>query len=383
LIWRWYRIGKKRYTRSMDRIFYGNLDSLFHQNAILAILVCGFFFFPVFFDRDYIIAAVYLSVAGSATVLAFLSVYLRKNYKKGAHISRFTVFSLIVISYAVIVFFGIFLSVIINPLRPASVYLPILVAALFFVTASPPFKLWLTLIGWAVFLAAAAMIKTPDVMTYEIANSAVAIALSLILSWHGSMLRITSTDKTINLEIERDTYQSQSTVDELTALKNRRDFMQRLDRYINRPRYPDDSCCLAISDVDYFKNYNDYYGHKQGDECLQAIGKAFGALEREKGVYAARIGGEEFAFLWFVDDSSDIESELAQILDAISNLNIPHERSKIAPHVTMSIGAYVLRCGQHSDLSAVYEHADKALYKAKREGRNRFIIHDSRSPLSS
>ena len=378
LTWRWYTLGKQRYTQSMDRIFFSNLDSLCTQNALAAILVCCFFFFPVFFDRDYKIALVYLAVAALMAVLSALSALLGKKHKNGKNVDKVDVFSIIVISYTIIVFFGIFLSVIINPLRPASVYLPIIVAALFFVTASPPFKLILTLIGWAAFLAVSFMIKSPEVMAYEVTNSAVAIALSLIVSWHGSMLRITSADKTIALENERDIYHDQSMVDELTTLKNRRDFMQRLERYFNRPRYADDVCCLAIADVDYFKNYNDYYGHQKGDECLRAIGKTLGAYERGKNIYAARVGGEEFALLWFVGESVNIEDELQQILESVKKLNIPHEQSDVAPYVTLSMGAYVQRCGFQCGLNIVYENADKALYRAKSEGRNRLVVHDAR-----
>jgi len=362
----------------MDRLFYSNIDSLSHQNTITAVLVCGFFFFPVFFDKDYAIAITYSIVAGISTILSLVALYFSKQYKSGKKISQFTVYTLIVFTYAVIVFFGTFLSVIINPLRPASVYLPIIVAAMFFFTVSPVFKLIVTLIGWAAFIAVAARVKTPDIMAYEITNSAAAIALSLILGWHASMLRITSTDKTIALEKERDSYHDQSTVDELTTLKNRRDFMQRLERYLNRPRYTDDAFCLAIADIDYFKNYNDYYGHKQGDECLRSIGKALGDLAQKKNFYAARIGGEEFALLWFVDSSTDVEAELQQVHDAIRALNITHERSAVAPKVTLSIGAYVLYCSFENDFNTVYERADQALYKAKNDGRNRSIVHDAR-----
>jgi len=378
LSWRWYTLGKSEYTKSMDRLFFTNLNSLYIQNTLLAILVTGFFFFPVFFDKDYGIAITYCGVVLFAAFFSAISAYLRKQHRGGKPVSRTIVYALIAMNYSLIVYFGVFLSVIINPLRPASVYLPIIVAGLFFYTISPLLNLTLTLIGWFVFIGMAIVIKTPDVIVYEVTNSAAAIALSLILSWHGSMLRITSEDKTISLEQERDTYQSQSTVDELTSLKNRRDFMQRLDRYFNRPRHADDSFCLAIADIDYFKKYNDLYGHNQGDECLRAIGKVLGDLGHSKNIYAARLGGEEFALLWFIDSSTDVEGDLQQIHDAIKELNIPHEDSDVATHVTLSIGAYVLNCGFEKDYQVVYERADKALYKAKHDGRNRIIINDAR-----
>jgi diguanylate cyclase (GGDEF)-like protein len=172
------------------------------------------------------------------------------------------------------------------------------------------------------------------------------------------------------LEEERNKYEDQSITDELTQLKNRRDFNQTFRRFLSNYRASDDWLCIALTDIDYFKLYNDHYGHQQGDECLRKIGKAINS----SGVYAARVGGEEFAMLWFEKDPAHADKVIHQLIDTIKNLKIPHEKSKASDYVTMSIGVYIWRCGSYHDMQNLYDLADKALYTAKGSGRNCAIV---------
>ncbi|MDR2167679.1 MAG: GGDEF domain-containing protein [Clostridiales bacterium] len=377
--WRWYALGKLQYKQSMERLFYGNLQGMYFQNLIMTFLVGLFFFVPVLFDQNNTIAAVYFAVMIASTALSIFAGFWRKRRQKDLPVKPFVIYVIIFASYALIVFFGTYLSVIINPYRPAAVYLPMLVAALFFFTVSPPLKVSIALVGWIPFLAFSIAIKPAEAWIYDILNSAVAVVLSLIIGWYGSMLRMVAADKTISLEEERDAYQKQSREDELTGLKNRRDFMQHFARCIEKPRHTDDAICLVFADIDHFKDYNDHYGHSKGDDCLRAVGLALGEFAAKNGIYAARIGGEEFALLWFVEENEDIEAKLKGLHKAIDGLNIPHASSKVAPNVTISMGAYITRCAAENDFNHVYDQADKALYAAKRGGRNRYIIHDSRT----
>jgi diguanylate cyclase (GGDEF)-like protein len=180
----------------------------------------------------------------------------------------------------------------------------------------------------------------------------------------------------MRLEEERNEYRDQSTIDELTRLKNRRDFKQTFNRYLNNFRSSDDLLCIVILDIDCFKNYNDFYGHPKGDECLRSLGKAFIELSESENFYAARIGGEEFSMLWFEKDRVEAENIVIKIFDAVNDLEIPHEKTNVANvnHVTVSIGLYVIRCGSSNDMEAIYKFADMALYEAKNNGRNRAVI---------
>jgi diguanylate cyclase (GGDEF)-like protein len=114
-----------------------------------------------------------------------------------------------------------------------------------------------------------------------------------------------------------------------------------------------------------------------GDDCLRSIGGVLNSLIESQGVYAARVGGEEFALLWFENNITHVDVIVSHIADKISDLNIPHEKSKVCSHVTLSIGIYVERCGSPSDAEELYDLADRALYVAKEGGRNCAVVNGS------
>jgi len=94
-------------------------------------------------------------------------------------------------------------------------------------------------------------------------------------------------------------------------------------------------------------------------------------------IYAARVGGEEFALLWFEKDVANVDNIASLIRNAINDLHIPHEKSEIAEYVTISIGIHVVKCDASNDMQVIYDSADKALYAAKRDGRNCVVITTS------
>ena len=151
--------------------------------------------------------------------------------------------------------------------------------------------------------------------------------------------------------------------------------MQTFQRFIVNPRQPDNYLCLAIIDIDFFKRYNDHYGHPKGDECLRNIGKVLNSLNESMNIYVSRIGGEEFAMLWFDKDVLNAKEIAAKVNQMIRDLNIEHEHSEIAPYVTISIGVHISLCGTIKDKQILYDLADKALYAAKTSGRNCAVIN--------
>jgi diguanylate cyclase (GGDEF)-like protein len=111
-----------------------------------------------------------------------------------------------------------------------------------------------------------------------------------------------------------------------------------------------------------------------GDDCLRGIGRVLNSLMDSMGVYTARVGGEEFAMLWFEQDRAHVDAVVFNLQQLIKSLEIPHEKSRVAQYVTVSIGIHVERCGSSGDVQAVYDLADKALYTAKKSGRNCAIV---------
>jgi diguanylate cyclase (GGDEF)-like protein len=130
-------------------------------------------------------------------------------------------------------------------------------------------------------------------------------------------------------------------------------------------------------DVDFFKTYNDYYGHPAGDDVLRAVGGVLKQFSVDENVFVARVGGEEFLAIWTENRVTEAERLALKLRQNIIDLNIPHIKSAIAPYVTASIGLYIMRGGAEDTATQLYQNVDLALYKAKESGRNCIVALDS------
>jgi diguanylate cyclase (GGDEF)-like protein len=357
----------------MDSLFVHNLLRLRQINVVISIAVGSLALYSLIIDKNVFSAGIYIAVSIIAMLIAVYSNYKMQIAQK----SNRSIFVIIALFYANIMLFGIYLSVWSSPDKLASIFLCLLICALQMLINPLFFNLGLTLSAMAVFIISTIMVKVPDNAFLDIINVLIAGAISMYLSWHISKLRLGMEISTNMLEDERNNYFDQSTIDELTKLKNRRDFMQTFQRYLASYRTSDYLLCIAICDVDYFKNYNDHYGHPMGDDCLRSIGDVLNDLMESMGVYAARVGGEEFALLWFENDITHIETVVSHITGKIRSLEILHEKSNVSTHITISMGIYVEPCGTSTNTMALYDLADKALYAAKGGGRNCAIVNGS------
>ena len=127
-------------------------------------------------------------------------------------------------------------------------------------------------------------------------------------------------------------------------------------------------------DVDYFKRYNDAYGHLSGDACLRKIAEALNDSLPRAGDLVARYGGEEFAALFHVTDLAGLKTVAERMRKTIEALNIPHRDSTVSPWVTASIGGAACRPGLTDGQRRFMDKADQQLYVAKQAGRNRISI---------
>lgn len=157
--------------------------------------------------------------------------------------------------------------------------------------------------------------------------------------------------------------------DELTGLYNRRKMNAYIEQEIMNDQKDIHSVGILMLDVDYFKNYNDSYGHPQGDAALRAIGTVMGEISDAHDIFVARYGGEEFIIIiknrtW--EQVSVIAQEIKQTIDG---LKIPHKTSKVSKMLTVSIGLHY-STGNQTDIYGLIKKADDALYEAKVRGRN-------------
>ncbi|MBD2531199.1 PleD family two-component system response regulator [Nostoc flagelliforme FACHB-838] len=174
--------------------------------------------------------------------------------------------------------------------------------------------------------------------------------------------------ETVNLELQR-----LVTIDGLTQVANRRRFEEYFNQEWQRMKREQQSLSLILCDVDFFKLYNDTYGHRIGDRCLQKIAQAIKDIIKRPGDLVARYGGEEFAVILPNTDTEGATHVADNICHAVRTLAIPHINSQVSPYVTLSAGFTTEIPQSDSDMEEMIAAADWALYQAKAAGRDRFV----------
>ncbi|NJM76257.1 MAG: diguanylate cyclase [Acaryochloridaceae cyanobacterium RU_4_10] len=163
-------------------------------------------------------------------------------------------------------------------------------------------------------------------------------------------------------------------LDGLTAVANRRRFDEYLDQEWRRSQREQNSLALILCDIDYFKNYNDYYGHQAGDVCLKRVAQAIDDCLKRPADLVTRYGGEEFAII-LPNTSSEGAVHVAQLIQTtIRQLSIPHHHSLVSSFVTLSLGVSSQVPNAELDAHALVATTDKALYISKAEGRNTYHL---------
>ncbi len=175
------------------------------------------------------------------------------------------------------------------------------------------------------------------------------------------------------IEEQKKALKELSLLDSLTGIANRRALDEKLPRELQlsfRNRYP---ISVLLVDVDFFKPYNDTYGYAAGDECLKSVVNILNRLMLRKTDFVARYGGEEFVCILPNVDKKGAELVAANIVKATVDAQIPHESSKIANHLTLSIGIASTSLNDTLTPDRLLNNADKALYHVKEQGRNGYI----------
>ncbi len=172
-----------------------------------------------------------------------------------------------------------------------------------------------------------------------------------------------------NAELER-----LSSQDGLTGIANRRRFDDFINKEWVRGSRESDPLSFILVDIDHFKPYNDNYGHQGGDDCLRQVAQRLASTVKRPSDLVARYGGEEFAVVMpntAQEGAIKIAEELRTEIEA---LQVPHEHSGTAEYVTISLGVATMLPRSSGDVAELIVKADEALYKAKEEGRNRYMV---------
>lgn len=192
------------------------------------------------------------------------------------------------------------------------------------------------------------------------------------------ILRRIDTEKKLKSEIQRAEQLAEKLIaissrDGLTGISNRRRFDEHIINEWNRLGRSSSPLSLIFCDIDFYKAFNDTYGHLKGDDCLKKIANVLQNFSRRAGDMAARYGGEEFAVI-LPDTRLENARQIAEeIRVSVQNLHIQHATSSISPYVTVSLGVATAIPSRHDSPDSLIRLADEAMYEAKHAGRNKVV----------
>ena len=167
------------------------------------------------------------------------------------------------------------------------------------------------------------------------------------------------------------TLQKLSSLDGLTGIANRRSFDETLKKEWNRAMRSEKSIGLIMLDIDFFKLYNDHYGHQGGDDCLKKVANGLDSAIHRETDFLARYGGEEFSAILPDTDINGAIKVAEEMRQSITELRLEHAKSKVSDIVSISLGVSAIVPQKGTEPNILIAAADQALYKAKEDGRDR------------
>ncbi len=240
------------------------------------------------------------------------------------------------------------------------------------------FAVWIDNISPAFYTFSLVAIGLTQIRAHFIIGVAAIVVAMLIYAIRMAMLQNRYARAQISLRKALDQLETLSLTDPLTGIPNRRAFDKALDAEWRRAYRLQRPLSLLLIDIDYFKKLNDTYGHTTGDDCLIRVARALHESLPRSGDMAARYGGEEFAAVLAATNTDGAQLVATRMCDAIRQLAIPNQ-TPIGATVSLSVGIASCEPARGGSISLLIETADRALYEAKRKGRNQVCSLDSHS----
>ena len=316
----------------------------------------------------------YFICIGLATLLFILYVYVQRLIKNGAaepiHGTNALICVICVLTYSIGVISGTVLAN--GELGVLAVWMFLLLQISFDI---PPLQNALTVIpSAALFIVVSRLTKPVEQWRFDLIYTIISVSVGLFVSHHQTRLALDNIIAKSCLTRANFALYHTCTTDELTGLSNRRMVFNTYDDILARCVENNQSMACVVLDIDDYKQFNDAYGHPEGDELLRRIGEILCRYGAEQGVSIGRIGGEEFMAVWAEDSVVRCESVAEELRAAVERMGIAHKGAEEHERVTMSVGVCLLPAEKAQN---AYHLADKALYRAKDAGKNCSCRYDA------
>ena len=362
----------QRYRAETDR---ANLRTLRNMSLLaLGLTVLMFAFYGVLLHQPLRVAI----LAGLAAFWIILYFYI-DELLRGVSIGAVRDANSLIYLVSVMLYIGGILSGSLmakGELSVLSIWMFLLVQIAFDIS---PLQNLLTVIPYAaMFLIISRQSKSLDRWYTDLMYTIISVTVGLVISYHQSKLALNNIIAQSNLQKANFTLYHTATTDELTGLMNRRMLFDRYDTIVRECESAKRCMACIVLDIDDYKQYNDSYGHPEGDQLLRRIGGVLRSFSSDHDIDIGRIGGEEFLAVWQEDDVHRCERMAEALRCAIEQMEIPHDSATDHDRVTMSVGLCILPGNQ---AQSAYVYADKALYRAKDAGKNcacRYDVETSR-----
>lgn len=367
--WRYLGLTKETLETFSDRVSRSNLIILEVESFVMALLllIAGTLFLILKLDF------VKHGVTVLASILSFTVSWAASSFRANINKALTRRVNTLIFFYQTVIFAAtIYLGV-----YESNKYAALFLAATILLPVSfdmfPKRNLGTILLFDLIFTVLAYIYKDHTIFLYDMSNIVACTVLGLIISWVKAKAKWEQEEALELVERNNSVLYKNSNTDPLTGLMNRRNAFNKLEVLAAEAGVNYQRITCMIMDIDYFKRYDDNYGHPEGDRILEDVGKMLADVSTKYGIVIARIGGDEFMGFWQGKDENFAKAVSNEVLNRIHEVTPPGGGTE---RITFSIGVYDNIPEGDDNSSRVYAKADRAVYEAKKKGRDRVEFYD-------
>lgn len=343
-----------------------NLKALFRYSGMVVPLAVVVILTAFFYEEG----ADTIAAMAVACGLSVVTMWLSYRYYNSNNRNRVLIYAFLT-TYNILMYgVAIYTSVFANRTSVGLLFILLLMVVQLNYLISPIWSMIMTLIPCAAFCVSSILCKAPDLHLQDCRNALITFVAGTVLGFINSRERMQFIVANGRLTREVGMLSYATETDPLTGLYNKivtQEKLADLARDCADKKY---SIFAALIDIDFFKMYNDTYGHPMGDEVLRRVSMKMKRLAEEYDIISGRVGGEEFLLCGVVGSENQAIRICERLRYDIESQKIEHIKSEAAPVLTISVGVVFESMGGELTSDELYELADKALYQAKRSGRN-------------